>query len=99
MASWKTNCGSGHYAEFNLGKFIELKSWLGVGMEVGVSYGIDYYGSDGLNHAFATVDFPIGISETITLKPYVSGTLALEGLKDAGENDQFLAGILLSVGF
>jgi hypothetical protein len=89
----------GHYAEFNLGKSIELKNWLSIEMAVGVSYGIDYYGSDGLNHAFATVNFPIGISETITLTPYVGGTLALEGLKDAGENDQFLGGILLSVGF
>jgi hypothetical protein len=89
----------GHYAEFNLGKFFELKSWLGVEMEVGVSYGIDYYDSDGLNHVFIAANFPIGISETITLTPYVGGTLALEGLKDAGENDQFLTGIRLSVGF
>ncbi|MBW2578601.1 MAG: hypothetical protein JRE38_11100 [Deltaproteobacteria bacterium] len=48
----------GHYAEFNLGKSIELKNWLSVEMAVGVSYGIDYYGSDGLNHAFATANFP-----------------------------------------
>ena len=56
-------------------------------------------GSDGLNHAFAIMDVPIGISETISLRPYVGGTLALEGLEDAGENDQFLTGIRLSVGF
>jgi hypothetical protein len=80
-------------------KSFELKNWLSVEMEAGVSYGIDYYGSDGLNHAFATVKFPIGISEIITLTPYVGGTLALEGLEDAGENDQFLTGIRLSVGF
>jgi hypothetical protein len=89
----------GHYAEFNVEKSIEVKNWLSVEMAVGVSYTIDYYGSDGLNHAFATLDFPIGISETITLTPYVGGTLALEGLEDAGENDQFLTGIKLSVGF
>jgi hypothetical protein len=89
----------GHYTEFNLGKSIELKNWLSVEMEVGVSCGIDYYGSDGLNHAFVTTKFPIGISDIFTLTPYVGGTLALEGLDDAGENDQILGGILLSVGF
>ncbi len=95
----KDELGFGHYAEFSLRKSIELKKWLSVGMVVGVSYAIDYYGSDGLNHTFATVDFPIGISETVTLTPYVGGTLALEGLRDAGEKDQFLLGFRLSVGF
>jgi hypothetical protein len=89
----------GHYAEFSVGKSIEVKNWLSVEIEAGVSYGIDYYGSDGLNHTFATVGLPIDILETITLTPYVGGTLALAGLKDAGENDQFLTGIRLSVGF
>ena len=95
----KDELGIGHYAEFSLRKSIQLKKWLGVGMAVGVSYAIDYYGSDGLNHTFATVDFPIGIFETITWTPYVGGTLALEGLRDAGEKDQFLMGFRLSVGF
>jgi hypothetical protein len=89
----------GHYTEFNLGGSFELKKWLSVEMAAGVSYGIEYYGSDGWNHAFAIVDFPIGIWETVTLTPHVGGTLALEGLKDAGEDDQFLTGIRLSVGF
>lgn len=89
----------GHYAEFSLGKSIALKNWLGVEITAGVGYGIDYYGSDGLNQAFATMKFPIGISETATLTPYIGGTLALEGLEDAGENDQFLTGIRLWVGF
>ena len=91
--------GFGHYAEFNVGKSIALKPWLSVGMLAGVSYAIDYYRSDGWNHAFATVSLPIAVSETITLTPYVAGTLALEGLEDAGESDQFLAGIRMSVGF
>jgi hypothetical protein len=89
----------GHYTEFNVGKDIELTNWLSVELATGISYGIDYYGSDGWNHAFATVDFPVGISEIFTLTPYVGGTLALEGLEDAGENDQFLTGIRLSVEF
>jgi hypothetical protein len=91
--------GFGHYAEFSAGKLIPLKPWLGVALAAGVSYAIDYYDSDGWNHVFVTVDFPIGFLETMTLTPYVGGTIALEGLKDAGESDQFLAGIRLSVGF
>jgi hypothetical protein len=89
----------GHYTEFSASKSLELRNWLGVAIEAGISYGIDYYGVNGWNHAFGFIDFPIGISETITLIPYVGGTLALEGLEDAGENDQFLTGISLSVKF
>jgi hypothetical protein len=89
----------GHYAELKAGRSVELKSWLRVDLSVGVSYAIDYYGSDGWNHAFATLDFPIRLAEALTLAPYVGGTLALEGLKDAGERDQFLAGIRLSLAF
>jgi len=91
--------GFGHYAEFSAGKSIQVKKWLGVELAAGVSYGIDYYGSDGWNHTFATIGLPIGISETISVTPYVGGTLALEGLRDAGESDQFLTGIRLSVSF
>jgi hypothetical protein len=96
---WEDELRFGHYAEFSAEKSIELTNWLSVDLATGVSYGIDYYGSDGWNHAFATVDFPVAISETITLKPYVGGTLALEGLEDAGEDDQFLWGLRLAVGF
>jgi len=89
----------GHYIEFGVGKSFALKDWLGLEMGAGISYGIDYYGVDGLNHVFGTVGLPLGISETVTLTPYVGGTLALEGLEDTGETDHFLAGISLSVGF
>lgn len=89
----------GHYIEFSVGQSFALKDWLGVEMGAGISYGIDYYGVDGLNHAFGTIGFPMGFSETATLTPYVAGTLALEGLEDIGETDHFLAGISLSVGF
>jgi len=89
----------GHYIEFNLGRSFELMHWLGVEVTAGISYGIDYYGSDGWNHAFAIANFPIRISETVALTPHVGGTLALGGLEDAGEDDQFLTGIRLSVGF
>ena len=91
--------GFGHYTEFSVAKSIALKPWLSVGVLAGVSYAIDYYNSDGWNHAFATLNFPIAVSEIVTLTPHVGGTLALEGLEDAGENDQFVAGIRVSVGF
>jgi hypothetical protein len=89
----------GHYAEFSAGRSFALNHWLGVDLRAGISCAIDYYGSDGLNHAFGDIAFPIGISETVTLTPYVGGTLALEGLRDAGESDYFLTGISFSVGF
>jgi hypothetical protein len=89
----------GHYAELKAGKSVELKKWLRVDLAAGVSYAIDYYGSDGWNHAFATIELPIGIAKNVTLAPYVGGTLALEGLEDAGERDQFLAGMRLSLAF
>lgn len=89
----------GHYAELSAGKSFTLQRWLSVEMRAGVSYTIDYYGSDGWNNAFATIAFPIGISKRWTLTPTVGGSLALEGLRDAGEDDYFLAGISLSFDF
>jgi len=97
--SAKHELGLGHYAELRVERSFELNDWLRVDLVAGASYGIDYYGSDGWNNAFATAGLPIGLSEKITLTPYVGGTLALEGLRDAGEHDQFLAGIRLTVGF
>ncbi len=89
----------GHYAELRAGRSVELTSRLRVDLAAGVSYAIDYYGSDGWNHAFATLDFPVALAENVALAPYVGGTLALEGLEDAGERDQFLAGIRLLLTF
>jgi hypothetical protein len=48
----------GHYIEFSVGKSFALKDWLGLEMGAGISCGIDYYGVDGLNHAFGKIGFP-----------------------------------------
>jgi len=89
----------GHYAELSVGKSLALCDWLSVALRAGASYTIDYYDSDGWNNAFASIAVPIGISERFTVTPTVGGSLALEGIRDAGEDDYFLAGISLSFEF
>ena len=42
----------GHYAEFSASKSLKLRNWLGVSIEAGISYGIDYYGVNGWNKSF-----------------------------------------------
>ena len=53
----------------------------------------------GWNNAFASIAVPIGLSERFTLTPSVGGSLALEGIRDAGEDDYCLAAIGLSFAF
>jgi len=89
----------GHYAELSAGKSFALRDWLSIEMRAGVSYTIHYYDSDGWNNAFASIAVPIRISERFTLTPSVGGSLALEGIRDAGEDDYFLAAISLSFEF
>lgn len=89
----------GHYFEFTAGKSFSLNEWLGLDLTAGISYGVDYFGVDSFNHAFFIAGLPISISETTTLNPYIGQTISLGDLDDAGENDHFLAGISLSVGF
>lgn len=66
----------------------------------GVAYNIDYYiDGDGFNNAFLQFAFPIALTETATLTPYVRGSLAMDALEDAGEDDLLIGGVSLAVTF
>ena len=67
---------------------------------VGVSYNIDYYvDGDGFNNAFLQLAFPIALTETATFTPYVRGSLAMDVLDDAGNDDLLIGGASLTVTF
>lgn len=90
----------GHYFEGSVGKSFDLvEGLLGFGISAGASYGNDYYGVNSFNHAFVRADFPITLTETVSLNPYVAATWALEDLADAGEGDHIYGGVSLAVSF
>lgn len=66
----------------------------------GLSYNIDYYVDDsGFNNAFLQLALPIALTDTATLTPYVRGSLAMDVLDDAGEDDLVIGGASLTVTF
>lgn len=78
----------------------EISGPLSFEATAGVSYVIDYYlDGDGFNNAFVQLGFPIALTETATLTPYVRGSLALDVLEDTGADDLVVGGASLTVTF
>ncbi|MFT4641096.1 MAG: hypothetical protein ACI8T1_004431 [Verrucomicrobiales bacterium] len=94
------------YVEATAGTSFPLSSYVSLDPSVGVSW-IDIDGGDsGLNHAFAKLEFPIALTGSATLTPYVATSVALDVAEDgrgnvtgSDENDYFWGGIALSVDF
>jgi hypothetical protein len=71
---------------------------------VSIGYGIDYTyhiegvtGVDDFTHVGLNLAFPIKLSKTATLTPYVAGNIPLDGLD--GQDDEVYGGVSLSVKF
>lgn len=68
-----------------------------VSLKTGVSYVDDYYGRDGLNDAYGRLSLTYHISETVSITPFVGGSVLLDD-DDAG-NDQAFGGVWFEVRF
>lgn len=102
------NVGTGYYYDFTVdGQYLEL----GVDAPIRitdnfsivpaalVSYGFDYYAArDGFQHAKVQVSFPVKLTPTATLTPYVAGNLPLATYDDYLDNEVY-GGVKLSVTF
>ncbi len=92
------------YAEATAGYSHELSSCMSLDLELGLAYSFnDYYGDDGISHYWAGVATPWAISDNATVTPYLKYVLVGEVLDGANSNgiqdDEFLGGVTLSVGF
>ena len=64
-----------------------------------ISYGVDYYSSDSdFQHIKLALAFPIKLTATATLTPYVAGNIALATTEDFTD-DTIYGGVKLSVSF
>ena len=64
-----------------------------------VSYGDEYYSTDSdFQHIKVGVSFPIKLTGTATLTPYVAGNIAL-GTTEEFTDDEIYGGVKLSVSF
>lgn len=83
------------HAETHWSKAVSEKAFFS--LKIGVSYVNDYYGRDGLNDAYSRVSFTYHISDTVSVSPFIGGSILLDN-NDAG-SDQAYGGIWFEVRF
>lgn len=66
-------------------------------LKTGISYVDDYYGRDGMNDAYSRISFTYHVSETVSLTPFVGGSVLLDS-DDPGDDHAF-GGIWFEVRF
>jgi hypothetical protein len=102
------NIGAGYYYDFEAeGSYIEA----GIDAPIAVtdnfsivpsaliSYGVDYYSTEAdFQHIKLALAFPIKLTATATLTPYVAGNIALDTTEDFTD-DEIYGGVKLSVSF
>ncbi len=89
----------GWYWELSASKGIDLTDCLSLGLGAGVSYGDNYFGVNGWNHAFATAGITWMMTEAAALDLYIGGNFTLDELEALGEDDDVHGGVSVSVGF
>lgn len=89
----------GSYLELAAETTIEISDTVSLVPGAVVSYGDDYYGVSGFNHAGVSLALPIALTDRATLTPYIAATFALDSLADNGEDDHVYGGVSLSVSF
>lgn len=89
----------GWYFELAASKGIPLTDCLTLGLGAGIGYGLEYYGVEGWNHAFATAGLTYALTSTAALDLYIGGNFVFDELEALGEDDDVHGGISVSVGF
>lgn len=98
---------SASYAEAGLDTEIKVTDWLSIVPAAVIGYGIDGYYTFGTagsewNHVGLNLSFPITLTKTATLTPYIAANFSLDGRKGVntieGENEVY-GGVSLTVTF
>ena len=98
---------SASYAEAKLDSEIPVTDWLSIVPAAVIGYGIDGYYTFGTagsawNHVGLNVSFPITLSKTATLTPYVAANFSMEGREDLNTiegADEVFGGVSLTISF
>lgn len=98
---------SAFYFETGFDSTIKVTDWLSIVPAVVIGYGVDGYYTFGTagtawNHVGAKISFPITLSKTATLTPYIAANFSLEGREDLNTiegQDEVFGGVALTVTF
>jgi hypothetical protein len=98
---------SASYAQVGLDTTIPVTDWLSIVPAAVIGYGIDGYYTFGTagsawNHVGLNVSFPITLSKTATLTPYIAANFSMEGREDLNTiegSDEVFGGVSLSITF
>lgn len=89
----------GHYIEAGLEAPIAVTDNFSIVPAALISYGVDYYSpEDGFQHLKLGVSFPIKLTSTATLTPWIAGNIPLDTYDDFYD-DEVYGGVKLSVSF
>jgi hypothetical protein len=95
------------YAQLGLDTSIPVTDWLSIVPAASIGYSIgEYYtfgtASNAFTHVGVNVSFPITLSKTATLTPYIAANFSLEGRENLNTiegADEVFGGVALSVTF
>ncbi len=98
---------SASYAQVGLDTEIKVTDWLSIVPAAVIGYGIDGYYTFGTagsawNHVGLNVSFPITLSKTATLTPYIAANFSMEGREDLNTiegADEVFGGVSLTISF
>jgi hypothetical protein len=86
------------YIAIGAGKSLELSDDITVDVSASLNYADDHYGVDGFNNIDLRIGLPMAVGGA-TLTPYIAGSIAVDGLEDAGGDDELYGGVSLSLSF
>lgn len=91
----------GTYLETGISKTFKINDKVSAVASANVGYNIGYNtDEDGWNHVGVRLAFPISLTKTATLTPYIAGNFALDATKGYfAQDDLFLGGVALDVKF
>jgi len=92
----------GAFWAIGAGKSLELSDDITVDVSASLNYADDYDAGAGAVKGFNNIDLRIGLPIAVgdaTLTPYIAGSIAVDGLDDAGGDDELYGGVSLSLSF
>ena len=90
---------SGYYFDYSVTRKIQINNWLTLVPGAFISHGSHYYDVSGGNNVLLNLSAPIKLAKSVTLTPYIAGTLPFDSLKNTGERNRVFGGVSLSVSF
>lgn len=87
----------GLYGELKAAYYMRINDDSFLNLSTGVSYLHDYYQLSGLNDAFAKVSYTYNINSSVSISPYIGGSLLLDNQQN--RSDSLYSGIYFAVSF